>query len=458
MKQTILSLAAFAVIMGVGEVKAQRFGQTPEDSSACIMNNSLYQEFYKQKNYKDAYEPWTQVVKHCPKYHVNTFIRGGNILKNMIATAANPADRNKYIDEYIALQDIRTSAFGEEYNNIATKAKILSEYRPDQKEQIYNWYKEAATKGGKNLDAQYCPLYVEATINYLHSIKANSEQMSLLFDAYDYASETLEFIVKQRKAELAAVQAEGNAKKIKKAETEYNNSMSYLSLTEQMIEPFASCDKIIPIYEPKFKANPNDVELLRKITTNLDRKNCTKSDLFFSATENLHKLEPTAKSAYMMGKMLVDKENYKEAAVYLEEAVKTFEDNDSKAKASYLLATALMNSGQLSAARTAAYQVAEFDKSLEGKAVLLVATMYLRSSVSCASHEGKIRGAAWVAYDEAARAKSIDPSIEAEAQKVMNSARSQWPSKEDMFFNSINPGSAFSVGCWIGRGTTARSR
>ncbi|MEE0916898.1 MAG: tetratricopeptide repeat protein [Bacteroidales bacterium] len=458
MRKTIFSLAAFAVILGVGEVNAQRFGQTPEDSSACIMNNSLYQEFYKQKNYKDAYEPWTQVVKHCPKYHINTFIRGGNILKNMIATAANPADRNKYIDEYIALQDIRSAAFGEEYNNIATKAKILTEYRPDQKEQIYNLYKEAATKGGANLDGQYCPLYVEATINYLHSIKANSEQMSMLFDAYDYASETLEVAVKQRKAELASVQAEGNEKKIKKAETEYNNAVSYLALTEQMIEPFASCDKIIPIYEPKFKANPNDIELLRKITTNLDRKNCTKSDLFFAATENLHKLEPTPKSAYMMGKMLIDKENYKEAAVYLEEAVKTFEDNDSKAKASYLLATALMNSGQLSAARTAAYQVADFDKTLEGKAVLLVASMYLKSSVSCASHEGKIRGAAWVAYDEAAKAKSIDPSIEAEANKIMSSARSQWPSKEDMFFNSINPGSAFSVGCWIGRGTTARSR
>ena len=458
MRKTIFSLAAFAVILGVGEVNAQRFGQTPEDSSACIMNNSLYQEFYKQKNYKDAYEPWTQVVKHCPKYHINTFIRGGNILKNMIATAANPADRNKYIDEYIALQDIRSAAFGEEYNNIATKAKILTEYRPDQKEQIYNLYKEAATKGGANLDGQYCPLYVEATINYLHSIKANSEQMSMLFDAYDYASETLEAVVKQRKAELASVQAEGNAKKIKKAETEYNNAVSYLALTEQMIEPFASCDKIIPIYEPKFKANPNDIELLRKITTNLDRKNCTKSDLFFAATENLHKLEPTPKSAYMMGKMLIDKENYKEAAVYLEEAVKTFEDNDSKAKASYLLATALMNSGQLSAARTAAYQVADFDKTLEGKAVLLVASMYLKSSVSCASHEGKIRGAAWLAYDEAAKAKSIDPSIEAEANKIMSSARSQWPSKEDMFFNSINPGSAFSVGCWIGRGTTARSR
>ena len=153
----------------------------------------------------------------------------------MIANAANPAERDKYIDEYLALQDIKTAAFGEEYNNIAAKAKILTEYRPTQKEQIYNLYKEAAEKGGSNLDAQYCPLYVEATINYLHSIKANSEQMSVLFDAYDYASETLEHIVKQNKLALIEAQEAADAKKIKKAETELNNSMSYLGMTEQMI-------------------------------------------------------------------------------------------------------------------------------------------------------------------------------------------------------------------------------
>jgi len=40
----------------------------------------------------------------------------------------------------------------------------------------------------------------------------------------------------------------------------------------------------------------------------------------------------------------------------------------------------------------------------------------------------------------------------------MNAARSQWPLKADMFFNSINPGDGYTVGCWIGKGTTARSR
>ncbi len=458
MKKAIFAATAFAVIFGVGSIKAQRFGNTPEDSSACIMNNSLYQEFYKQKNYKDAYEPWSLVVKHCPKYHINTFIRGNNMLRNLIATAANPAERDKYVDELLALQDIRTAAFGDEANNIAAKAKFMAEYRPNQKEQIFNLYKEAAEKGGKSLDAQYCPLYVESAIGYLHSIKANSEQMSVLFDAYDYASETLEHIVKQNKLALAAAQEEGNAKKINKANSELANSTKYLAVTEQLIEPFASCDKIIPIYEPKFKANPDNVELLRKITTTLDRKNCTKSDLFFAATEKLHSLAPTAESAYMMGQMLKDKDDYKGAAKYLEEAISKFEDNDSKAKASYLLAVCLMNSGQYSAARTAAYQVGQYDKTLEGKGVLLVANMYLKSVVSCASHEGKIRGAAWVAYDEAARAKAIDPSIADEAQSIMNAARKQWPSKEDMFFNSINQGSAFTVGCWIGKGTTARSR
>lgn len=239
MKKAIFTATAFAVIFGVGSIKAQRFGNTPEDSSACIMNNSLYQEFYKQKNYKDAYEPWSQVVKHCPKYHINTFIRGNNMLKNLIATAANPTERDKYVDELLALQDTRTMAFGDEANNIAAKAKILAEYKPNQKEQIYKLYKEAAEKGGKNLDAQYCPLYVEATVNYLHSIKAGNDQMYILFDAYDYASETLEQIVKQNKLTLANLQEGGDAKKIKKAETELNNSTRYLSLTEQMIEPFA---------------------------------------------------------------------------------------------------------------------------------------------------------------------------------------------------------------------------
>ena len=41
------------------------------DSAQCVRNLSLYTEFYKQKNYKDAYEPWKKAYAICPKITKN---------------------------------------------------------------------------------------------------------------------------------------------------------------------------------------------------------------------------------------------------------------------------------------------------------------------------------------------------------------------------------------------------
>ncbi|MDD2489092.1 MAG: hypothetical protein PHE13_02105 [Bacteroidales bacterium] len=444
----IVKLFMLIVVVSIATTSyAQKFGETPKDSVDCIMNNSLYQEFYNQKNYKDAYEPWKNAVIACPKNHVNLYIRGAVILKNLFAQSQTPQDQQKYLDELMSLYDKRTEAFGQEANNIARKAKDLSDLSPNEKERVYNLYKEAAQKGGEkgiDLDDQYKPLYLKACFEYLHSISANEEQMSALFDAYDFSSDALEFSKKQ------AVEA-GDKK------TE-DRVKEYIAATEQIIEPFASCEKIVPIYQPKFDKEPNNLELLKKITTNLERKGCTKTDLFFNATENLHKLDPTSRSAFMMGQMLAVKGNTRDAASYFKEALDKAEDNDSKAKACMLWAQMLMASDQYSAARSAFYQVSNYDKSKEGESLYFIATMYLSSAASCASHEGKIRGAAWAAYDKAARAKSIDPSISDKCEALMRTAVGQWPTTESAFFYEIANGQSYSVGCWIGESTTVRLR
>jgi tetratricopeptide (TPR) repeat protein len=458
MKKITLVLAFCTSVFWFNGSYAQKYGKTEQDSIECLTNNSLYQEFYKQKDYKDAYEPWKKVVEVCPQYHINTYIRGVNLLNNLIATSATQQDKDKYIDELLSLYDKRSAAFGEEWNNIARKAQTLEQYRPNQVEQIYNLYKEAADKGGNQLDQQYCVQYLQATINYLKFIKANSEQMSVLFDVYDYASETLEQAQTDAANDLDSATQMNNTKLIQKCQQQLDNSKINIASCEKLIEPFASCDKIIPIYENKFKANPNDLELLKKITTNLERKGCTESELFLQATENLYKLQPTPKSGFLMGQMLLGKKQYSEATKYFQEAENTFTDRASKAKAAFQLATTLMRTSNYAAARSAAERAANYDKSLAGRASLMVAQMYLNSSVSCSSHDGQIRGAAWCAYDEAARAKSLDGSIAGEANRIMGAARSQWPAKENMFFLGINSGSSFHVGCWIGRNTTVRTR
>lgn len=447
MKKLVSLLTLIAIFSIATSSFAQKYGNTPKDSIDCIMNNSLYQEFYNQKNYKDAYEPWKNALKACPMNHVNLYIRGVVILKNLIVQAQTPEIQQKYIDELMELYDKRTLAFGQEANNIARKAKDLSELRPNEKERIYNLYKEAVTKGGKkgvDLDDQYKPLYLKSCFDYLASIQAHEGQMAPLFDAYDYASDALDFSRKQ------ALEA-GDTKTAEKAQ-------DYIAATEQIIEPFASCDKIIPIYQPKFNSEPNNIELLKKITTNLERKGCTKSDLFFSATENLHKIEPTSKSAFMMGQMLAAKDRFRDAAPFFKEALDKSEANEDKAKACMYWAQMLMASDQYSAARSAFYQVSTYDKSKEGEALFYIASMYLSSAASCATHEGKIRGAAWAAYDKAARAKSLDPSIADKCEALMRSAVGQWPTTENAFFYEITNGQSYSVGCWINESTTVRLR
>lgn len=440
MKTNTLLLLACTLLFS-SPVFAQRFGNTPEDSVNCLINNSLYQSSYNQKNYKDAYEPWKKAIEHCPKYNENLYIRGANILKNLMTETQDATLQQQYLDELLTLYDQRIAAFGDTATNLARKANDMATYLPTKTQEIYNLYNRAISIGKDDIDDQYKPLYVKVTLDYLYAIKANTEQMSMLFDAYDYASESLD-------RSLAKATKEKDRKKIE----------GYIAITEQIIEPFATCEKLLEIYQPKYTANPKDTAMLTKIMNNMARKGCTDSDLFFNVTESLHAQKPTATTAISMGRMCLAKKDYNKAVEYFNEAIEKYESTSDKAKAAYALAQSLYAAGQYSAGRTAANKTISLDDSYAGKATLLIARMYLASSASCATGGGEIRGAAWAAYDKAAKAKTLDASIADEAQQVMNACVGQWPNRDNAFFHNLSNGDSYHVGCWIGESTTVRTR
>lgn len=450
MKKTALVLALIFVL-GITNVNAQRFGKTPQDSIECLMNNSLFKEFYKQKAYKDAYEPWKKVLEICPKYHINTYRQGYNILVNLYKTAT-PEEKDQYFNDMLLMYDKWGEFDGEIWNATARKAEWYEQCKPNEQEKIYNLFKQAKEIADKNnalLDQVFCVKYLRATINYLTSSNASKEQWSDLFDVYDYASNAMEQSLTNSSNELDIVTQKNDTKAIGKLQKEVDNTRININALETLIEPFASCEKIVPIYEDRFNANPNDLTLLKKITTNMERKGCTKEDLFLKATENLHKLEPTPKTASLMGQMLIGKGQFADAIQYLEEAEKTAPEASVKTKSALALANALLKIKNFSAAREAARRAISYDKSYAGKASILIANMYLATGG---------REAAWAAYEEAARAKSIDPSVSTDAQKIMSAAHSRFPLKQDIFFEGKSAGSSVGVGGWIGGSATIRTR
>ena len=57
-------------------------GQSEEVDSSCLINNSLYREYYKQKNYEDALSPWRWTFFNCPNFNRNIYKNGPTIIKS----------------------------------------------------------------------------------------------------------------------------------------------------------------------------------------------------------------------------------------------------------------------------------------------------------------------------------------------------------------------------------------
>ena len=68
-KISFIGLALAATLLSTN-ANAQKYGATPEDSVQCVQNLSIYREFYKQKEYLNAYTSWKEVINNCPKKYL----------------------------------------------------------------------------------------------------------------------------------------------------------------------------------------------------------------------------------------------------------------------------------------------------------------------------------------------------------------------------------------------------
>ena len=72
-------LVVVVAIIAVFSVSAQ--GKYGTDEQKCKENLSMYREYYKQKNYDDAYKPWRWAYANCPQSSGNIFKNAPKILK-----------------------------------------------------------------------------------------------------------------------------------------------------------------------------------------------------------------------------------------------------------------------------------------------------------------------------------------------------------------------------------------
>ena len=107
-------------------------------------------------------------------------------------------------------------------------------------------------------------------------------------------------------------------------------------------------------------------------------------------------------------------------------------------------------------AREFAYKALEYRPDW-GEPYIVIGKLYASSGPLCGPGRGwDSQIVTWPAIDKFRKAKRVDPSVAAEANKWIAYYQKYMPSVEDIFQRQLNEGDSFRVGCWIQESTTIR--
>ncbi|OQX80227.1 MAG: hypothetical protein B6D64_03510 [Bacteroidetes bacterium 4484_276] len=421
----------------------QEYGKYGKDSAQCVMKLSLYREFYKQwkaSGYKnaaihDAIGSWRWVFNNCPQASQNTYIDGLKMMEFFMKAEKTEEGKLKYLDTIMMNYDQRIKYFGREGYVLGRKGSDLFKYAPQEYEKAYYIFKKSVDLRG-NKSESFVLVYYFRTVTKM--VDAEKIDMGVIVDVYDQLIGIIDANLK-------------NSKEGSKGYVAWENVKGNIELS---FEPYATCEDLIGLYTKKFAESPDDVELLKKITSMLDKKDCTESDLFFQTSVKLNQLDPSPSSSYMIAKMMFKKEQFNDAIPYLEDALNI--DNDETKSDIYLLMASIYK------------QLDNFPKSREnarksldlnpgqGQAYLIIGDMYAGSAKDCGDNDLTKKVAYWAAVDQYRKAKKADEDVAEIANKRIEIYSKHFPNAETIFFYDLAPGDPYTVGCWINEKTTVR--
>lgn len=215
-----------------------------------------------------------------------TFIDGVKIVINALILPTKDKElRNKYVDTLIMVYDKRAEYFpttdngASQLGNISGRKGIdLMSIAPDRYEDAYNALKKAIELDGEKSNPAFINAYFGSVINMVKNDKLTED---VILDEYGRLMDLVD-------ANIKVYTDMGNEKQL-------NNYKATKADLDAAVQPFANCEDLIRIYQAKFDAAPNDVDLLNKIAAILEKKavmihNCISMWLSIFTKWTLHRL------------------------------------------------------------------------------------------------------------------------------------------------------------------------
>ncbi len=450
-------IALFALTSSVamaqkGVEDGSRFGHG-QDSIDCLNNISLYNEYLKTKNYADAYTYWKKVFADAPVSQHGIYTNGAAILKNLIASSKDMAQRKVYADELMGVYDqqvqyldklnqLRKSPWTEFYVK-GEKAHTYITYYPGMDNNLaYTMLAEVINLGKAKNQYYIIGDYMKVS---LAKFKADETHREQFIQDYLTASELINKI-----AEAANNSTSSQKETLLKA----------VATTKENVDAYfinsgaAECDQLEAIYAPKIEENKDNLEYLKKVVSVMSMLSCTESNAYYTASEYAHHIAPTAETAAGCAYRYFKRGEVEKAIEFFDQAIELDTTSVGKAEYCYKVAVILNSEKQLSRAKTYTAKAISLNGN-KGAYYILLANIY--AAAPRWHDDSNINSCKYfVVLDKLYQAKRVDESVSEEANKMIAAYATHAPAIEDLFFLGKKKGDQIHIGGLINESTTIR--
>ncbi len=421
-KKILLGLAASLLLAGGVQAQAwledPKWGSSPEERTQNVSTFNMFDDAYKLRNFDALLNYGKILIEKAPRAMQNLYVYMGTAYTTKINQATSLAEKNAYVDSLMWIYDKRIEAFGDDATRgrayiLPRRATDYLSFRPNDRETIHRYYLEAIEATG-----QQDPTLINT-------------YFSVLTD--DYRADMIETDVLLEEFEKWSAVLDNGTPEMKEA----------LPTLESLLinSGAATCENLETIYKPQYEADPNNVELMRKIVTRMSHGEC-ESEFRLTVAENLYKVQPDPQTGVALAAIFLQREDYEKSLFYWEQSIAS--ETDPEMKKTYTLNAAAAASAARNYRQAAdfARQVIAMD-SENGLAYMILGQAQASAIPSNCSDAFTQKTAFWIAVDNLQRARTLladQPEQVETANQLIGTYSRYFPNNDEAFMSGINNG------------------
>jgi tetratricopeptide (TPR) repeat protein len=431
---TLLFFLTINLLISAQPYKDPKYGADSASRMRCAQNLSILGEYMNINLYNYALEAFETVFTECPTASKNIYVHGARIYKYLIENEKDETLKSRRIDSLMLIYDQRARYFREEGLVKGKKGMDLVRYTT-RLQDGYNLLKESISLVKEKSEDGVLAGFMQVSVQLLKS--GTISQADFLTD-YSQVSAILDI-------------RKGNEPDQEKV-TRLAETITGIFMSVESID----CRSLTGILEPAFNANMEDADWLKKACSMLEGSKCQESGFYLRCSEQLYALQPSAEAAASLASLFLRNKDELRSMEFFAKAAEAETNSEKKARYLYMVAVVKgKDASQYKEARALAQEAIRLNPAW-GEPYLLIGNMYASSAKTCGSNEFEQKAIYWVAVDQYMKAKSIDPGVTEEANRLINQYTPYFPNKESAFFSGFTEGNTYSVGCWINESTRVR--